>query len=96
VRRGELTEETGWVAARLERLTTIVTTPGFCDEVLHLFLATGLTESPAGHRREEGESTMSVVKIPLPEAVAMAKSGEMRDAKSIIGVLLTGLRRGMQ
>lgn len=85
----ELKEETGWTAETLELLTSIYTTPGFCDEHLHLFLATGLREAPDGHAREEGEQTMTVHKIPLREAVSLVDRGELQDAKTIIGLLMT-------
>jgi len=90
----ELEEETGWVAGGLEKLTSIYTTPGFCDEELHLYLATGLTRSPDGHRREEGEFTMTVETFPLDEALAMVDRGELKDGKTIVGLLLAGARRG--
>lgn len=86
----ELTEETGWTAEILEPLTRIYTTPGFCDEVLHLFIARGLRPAPGGHHREEGERDMSIRILPLADAVAMARRGDLRDAKSIIGLLLAG------
>jgi ADP-ribose pyrophosphatase len=84
----ELTEETGWIAGSLTRLTSMYTTPGFCDEILHLFLATNLRESPEGHRREEGELSMTVLAVPLSEAVAMIDRGQIRDGKSIAGLLM--------
>jgi len=85
----ELEEETGFAAAMLEHLVTIYSTPGFCDEELHIFLARGLTPVAGGPRREEGESTMTVEAVPLSEAVARALRGDLPDAKTIIGLLLT-------
>ncbi len=85
----ELKEETGWSARTWEKLTSIYTTPGFCDEELHIYLATDLVESPDGHGREEGEFTMTVHTIPLQEAVALIESGEIKDSKTIAGLLLT-------
>lgn len=84
----ELTEETGWTAERLEPLTNIYTTPGFCDEILHLFVGRGLRSAPGGHRREEGERDMAVHIMPLKDAADMARRGVLRDAKTIIGLLL--------
>ncbi len=86
--RRELEEETGWTAAKLEKLTSIYTTPGFCDEELHIYLATGLNRSPDGHKREEGEITMTIHALPLLEAVNMVLSGELKDSKTIVGLLL--------
>ena len=88
----ELEEETGWIAGQWEKLTSIYTTPGFCDEELHIFLATHLRESPAGHHRGEGEFSMTVHSILLSEALRMADSGEIHDGKTICGLLLVGRR----
>ena len=90
----ELEEETGFTAATLEHLVTIYSTPGFCDEELHIYLARGLTPVPGGPRREEGESTMTVEAVPLAEAVARAVRGELPDAKTMIGLLLTERKLG--
>ena len=83
----ELEEETGYVAGSLEHLTTIYTTPGFCDEEIHIFLATKLRESPGGHNREEGEFSMTLQPILLSDALAMVDSGEIKDGKTIVGLL---------
>ncbi len=90
--RRELMEETGWSAVRWEKLTTIYTTPGFCDEELHIFLATGLQGSSDDHRREEGELSMTLHIMPLADAVAMVETGEMKDGKTIAGLLLAERR----
>lgn len=92
----ELEEETGYRAAAWKKLTAIYTTPGFCSEVLHIFLATGVTEAPGGRRPEEGELTMTVRLVTLGEAVAMIERGEIRDGKTICGILLAerALRHG--
>lgn len=86
----ELTEETGYTAAHLERLTSIVTTPGFSDEVIHLFLATGLT--PGQHHREEDEF-MELHEVRWSEAMRMVRSGGIRDAKTLVGLMLVNDRR---
>jgi ADP-ribose pyrophosphatase len=88
----ELTEETGWIAGQLEKLTTIFTTPGFCDEELHLYLGTGLRESPAGHHREEGEQSMTLHLLTLDDVLAMVEDGRIRDAKTVAGLLLAERR----
>ena len=84
----ELEEETGYSAGSFEHLSSIYTTPGFCDEELHIFLATGLHQSPHGHRREEGEFSMTIQPMLLQEAITMIEAGEIKDAKAIIGLLL--------
>lgn len=84
----ELEEETGYRATLMRPLASFYTTPGFCDEVLHLFLATGLAPVPGGHRREEGEFTMTIETPMFQEALAMIDEGKIRDGKSIAGLLL--------
>jgi ADP-ribose pyrophosphatase len=81
----ELAEETGDHAAHWQRLAGFYTVPGICNEYLHLFLATGLTPGQA-HR--EADEFIEVVTLPLDEALAMVKRGEIRDAKTIIGLLM--------
>lgn len=84
----ELEEETGWQCDTPVHLCSFYTSPGFCDEELHVFLARGLRLSPHGHRREEGEFTMNVHMIGFDEALHMVRAGSIKDAKTIIGLLL--------
>jgi ADP-ribose pyrophosphatase len=86
--RRELEEETGYRAGRIEKLLAIYTTPGFCDEELHLFRALDLTAVPGGPRREEGEHSMTLHRMPLDQARALIEQGAIADAKTIIGLLL--------
>lgn len=76
----ELAEETGLVAARLAPLGFIYSSPGVFDEVIRLYLATGLTQAEAS--QEEYEDIESV-RLPLAEAVRMARDGEISDGKTI-------------
>ena len=78
--RRELEEEAGWRARTVRHLTTVFTTPGFTDERIHLFLATGLT--PVGQRRERDEF-ISVHQLRWSEVGRMIRRGELRDAKSL-------------
>src|SRR3989442_8628131 len=70
--RRELLEEAGVSAEHVEPLTSIWTTPGFTDEVIHLFLATGLT---AGARAPEGDEVIEVVPRPPPHVTARIPVG---------------------
>ena len=90
----ELAEETGYAASSFEHLATVYTTPGFCDEELHIYLARGLAPLPGGARREEGELNMTLELIPFSDAVARASGGGFADAKTIIGILLAEKRLG--
>ncbi len=84
----ELAEETGYEATSLTRLTSIYTTPGFCSEILHLYLARGLRPTGRGQQLEEGEQTLTLLPTPLDEALAMIERGEIVDGKSICGLFL--------
>jgi ADP-ribose pyrophosphatase len=81
----ELAEETGDRAAHWQRLTGFYTVPGICNEYIHLFLATGLTP---GLTDREADEFIEVVTLPVDAALAMVRSGEIRDAKTIIGLLM--------
>jgi ADP-ribose pyrophosphatase len=80
----ELREETGCLASSLSHLTTIYTTPGFTDESIHLFLATGLTRGVAALEQDE---FIEVVTLPLAEALQLIERGEIRDGKTVIALL---------
>lgn len=81
----ELREETGYSARHLRRLTTIYTTPGFTDELIHIFLAEELSNGVTSHEPDE---FMELQPISLSRAVAMVHSGEIVDAKTALGLLL--------
>ena len=89
--RRELAEEAGLACESLEELGAFYNSPGFCDELSHLYLATGLSPVP---REPDGaeEEWMTVERVSLGDAEAMIDRGEIRDAKTIIG-LLFALRR---
>ena len=82
----ELEEETGYKAGRVTKLTAIATTPGFCTEILHIYLAEDLTSGP--HNREEGEFGMDVVEFTLEEIEQKILTLEIYDAKTLSGILL--------
>ncbi|NIM48927.1 MAG: NUDIX domain-containing protein [Gemmatimonadales bacterium] len=82
--RRELFEETGAEAANIEHLTTVFTTPGFTDERIHLFLATGITVGEPAH---EGDEFIKVEARPLRSVLEMIRDGEIVDAKSIVALL---------
>lgn len=80
----ELREETGCTAQRMDRLFTMYTTPGFTDEKIHLFMATGLTN---GESAREADEFVELVPMPLSRALAMLERGEIQDAKTALGLL---------
>ena len=89
--RRELAEEAGLACESLEELGTFYNSPGFCDELSHVYLATGLSPVP---REPDGaeEEWMTIERVDLGDVEAMIDRGEIRDAKTIIGLLLA-LRR---
>ena len=88
----ELREETGCSAARMERLFTMYTTPGFTDERIHVFMATGLSQGATEHDRDE---FLEVETMPLSKALSMVESGLIQDGKSALALLFAaGFRVG--
>lgn len=80
----ELAEETGFTSDNIIKLGKIFTTPGFCDETLHIYLAKDLIAG--NHAREEGEEEMEIFEMTLEEVDAKILSGEIIDAKTICGI----------
>jgi ADP-ribose pyrophosphatase len=83
--RREVEEEVGHRAGRLQRLGTIFTTPGFTDEVIHLFAAFDLT---AGEQSLDHDEVLSVERLRFDDAVEQVRRGAIVDAKSICALLL--------
>lgn len=82
--RRELKEETGYDAGKLEKLTAIYTTPGFCTEKLHIFIAGDLKDGK--QKLEEGELGLSLRYVTVSEAFEMVRRNEIVDAKTIAGL----------
>ncbi len=87
--RRETEEETGCRPGRLERLGSIVTAPGFCDEVIHLFLATQL--EPTRQSLDQDE-VLTLAPMAFDEAMARVQDNTIRDAKSIAALTLAFAR----
>ena len=79
----ELEEEAGLRAGTWQALAHVLTTPGFCDEVIHLFLAQTLEQVPLRHETQE---CIEVHWRPFSEALNMAERGDIRDAKTLLGL----------
>jgi ADP-ribose pyrophosphatase len=80
----ELEEEIGFRASALEPVVTFFTTPGFTDEVIHVFKATGLVP---GRQNLDHDEVLEVVELPLREAIGRIRDGTIRDGKTIVGLL---------
>jgi ADP-ribose pyrophosphatase len=81
----ELREETGYSADEVTPLTSFYTTPGFTDERIHIFAATGLRP---GSSSLESDEILELHPVPLRDAVEMVKAGEIIDGKTMIGLFL--------
>ena len=90
--RRELEEETACTAAHFEKIGALYTTPAFCDETIHIFYAWGL--GPSSQHLDDDEF-LTVEKVPFAQAVKMVLAGEIPDAKTQTGILLSHqLREG--
>jgi len=83
----ELVEETGLAAASLVSLGILHPSPGVFDEVIHLFLATGLSQ---GEAAPEAYEDIACVRVPYQEALQMAADGRITDGKTIAALLRAG------
>ena len=81
----ELEEELGYRANELRKLGEFFVAPGYCEERLFVYLATGLEES---QQNLDDDEEIEVVRMPFTQALALVRAGEIDDAKSIIAVLL--------
>ena len=81
----ELEEELGFVAGRLQKLSEFFVSPGFCEEKMWIYLATELTETK---QQLEDDEILEVSRVPFSQALGMITTGEIEDAKTIIGVML--------
>jgi len=80
-----LREETGLRAEKMTLLTSMLTTPGFCTEKIGIYLAQGLSE---GDMHLDEDEFLGVVRMPLDEAIEMVMRGDIRDSKTICGLLM--------
>lgn len=85
--RRELEEETGYRAASWAALARFYTAPGFTDELMHLYLATGLQVAGDDALSPDEDEAIEVERLPLADAVAAVRDGRIADAKSIVGIL---------
>ncbi|MBA7636991.1 Methanol dehydrogenase activator [subsurface metagenome] len=83
--RRELREETGYLPRRVERLGGFYSTPGYCTEYLHLYLATDLISSPL---QAEDTENIKLIRTPIGQISSLITAGSICDAKSIAGLLI--------
>lgn len=90
--RRELAEEADLAASTLEPLLAMHTSPGGSDEIVHIFLATGLRATPLAHERDAEEADIRIEWMPLADAVAAVMAGRMRNGILVAGVLAAAQR----
>jgi ADP-ribose pyrophosphatase len=90
--RREFQEETGYSATEMRILAKTYSTPGFCTEILHIYLATGIHPKQGGQKLEEGEQTLTVHRFPLQKVIEMIEQGEITDGKTICGIFIADRR----
>jgi ADP-ribose pyrophosphatase len=90
----ELEEETGSRAGTWRYLGGFYTAPGFTSELMHLYLATHLAPADEGGLGPDEDERLELRAIPFADALAMAERGELRDAKSLVGLLWVARLRG--
>lgn len=85
----ELEEEVGYRASSFELLSSIFTAPGFADEVIHVYRATGLTK---GRQQLDRDEVLEIVEMPLEQAIKGIQDGTIRDGKTIVGLQAVYIR----
>ncbi len=82
----ELKEETGVTADNMMHLASFWTTPGFCDERMHAYLATSLH---TGKQEQEDDENIEIIRVPLKQIIPIINNGKIVDSKSIAALLLS-------
>lgn len=85
----ELEEEIGYRAASFDLLLSFYTTPGFTDELIHIYRATGLTR---GTQNLGNDEVLEAIEMPLESAIDRIADGTIRDGKTIVGLQVAYLR----
>lgn len=87
----ELEEEIGVTARNIEKLSEFYVSPGFLEEKMFVFMATDLIETK---QKLEEDEILSIERFTFPQAIEKIKSGEIEDAKTIVGLILAGAKFG--
>jgi len=89
----ELKEEVGCTAKKMEHLLTVLTTPGFTDERINIYMATGLERGDTAH---ESDEFLTIETVTLSSALRLIQKGEIQDGKTALGILFAaGFRAGL-
>ena len=88
--RRELIEETGFQASKMDTLTEFYPSPGFSSEIIHIFKASGLREV------SDGEAELPIKFVRLSELLMKIRNGEIKDGKTVIGVLMVSAQNSVE
>jgi ADP-ribose pyrophosphatase len=83
--RRELREEVGAIGGKLIHLSTFYTTPGFCNEILHLYIAIDFKNI---ENDLDDDEFLHIITVKIDDCIRLVESGEIKDAKTIIGILM--------
>jgi ADP-ribose pyrophosphatase len=92
--RRELEEETGMRAGSWRKVAEFYTAPGFASELMHLYLATDLRPADGERLAPDEDEHLLLEPVKVADAIAAAERGEFADAKTLVGLLWLGRRRG--
>lgn len=84
----ELGEETGYRAESIELLSCISLTPGYSDEIIHIFLATGLRSLPPDQWQPDDDENLHITTMPMDEVISACATGDLHDGKTVAAVLM--------
>ena len=85
----ELLEETNFIPGKMEYITKFYTSPGFCNEIIYLYLAKNVEKASCKKTLQEDEF-INIKRINIKEALRKVQKGEIVDCKTIIGLLTVG------
>jgi ADP-ribose pyrophosphatase len=91
--RRELEEETGMRAASWRKVARFYTAPGFTSELMHLYVATGLSAADGERLGPDEDEHLLLERMPAADAISAAERGEFKDAKSLVALLWLGRER---
>lgn len=80
----ELEEELGYRSSKLEKLAAFFVAPGYCDEMIHVYLATDLVETSQNFDDDE---EIEIIRLSLDDAMGQIETGEIEDSKTIIALM---------
>ena len=88
----ELKEETGYTAEKIEHLTSFYSSVGYSEEIIHLYMATGLTP---GETEFDSNEALEILEYDLDSLKKMVLDGKIEDGKTIAAILIAAAKKGL-